>query len=189
MKNILIIGSSTAIKAFFQEKFKGDIIEYISFREAWKTQPPKKYDIIAVSGFHFNITSINNEKLNLYIKDYFSYIQKVSRFCGTTYLVSTKLKMSLSYSRVVFFYFSLLKMIFEKKLNINVLSFYSMLNPAKDKIKIKIFKILNKEFSDDYFKNRSLQELEIKHIENINFKYIGIKRSRFIDRVLRIFDK
>ena len=34
MKNILIIGSSNAIKALFQEKFKGDKIEYISFREA-----------------------------------------------------------------------------------------------------------------------------------------------------------
>lgn len=189
MKNILIIGSSNAIKALFQEKFKGDKIEYISFREAWKTQLEKKYDIIAVSGFHFYVTSIKYEKLNLYIEDYFNYIQKISRLCEKTYLVSTKLKISFSYSRVVFFYFSLLKMIFKNKLDIKVLSFYSMLNPEKDKIKIKIFKILNKEFSDNYFKDILLQELEIKRIDNISFKYVEIRRSRFIDRILRIFDK
>ena len=74
-------------------------------------------------------------------------------------------------------------------MNINVLSFYSMLNPKKDKVKIQLFKLLNKEFSDDYFKNVPIKELEIKKIENINFKYIKIKRSRFIDRVLRVFDK
>ena len=64
-----------------------------------------------------------------------------------------------------------------------------MLNPKKDKIKIKIFKVLNKKFSDNYFKDIALQELEIKRIDNISFKHVKIRRSRFIDRILRIFDK
>lgn len=189
MKNILIIGSSNAVKAFFQEKFKGDKIDYIPFRKAWETNAKKNYDIIAVSGFHFTITSMKYEELNSYIQDYSSYLQNFARSCENIYLVSTQLKMSLSYSRVAYFYYFLLKIVFEKKMNINVLSFYSMLNPKKDKVKIQLFKLLNKEFSDDYFKNVPIKELEIKKIENINFKYIKIRRSRFIDRVLRVFDK
>ena len=187
--NILIIGSSNAIKKLFQDKFKGNNINYISFRESWVSEKNNKYDIIVVSGFHFSITSLALSSLNEYVSKYIDYLNNLSERCEKLYLVSTDLKIEFSISRVVYFYYILLKKILLKNKKIKILSFYSMLNAKNDKMKIFIFKFLKKNFTLNFFADLRLDELCIKEVEKINFNFIGLPRSRGIDRILRIFDK
>ena len=187
--NILIIGSSNAIKKLFQDKFKGNNINYISFRESWASEKNNRYDIIVVSGFHFSITSLALNSLNEYVSKYIDYLNNLSERCEKLYLVSTDLKIEFSISRVVYFYYILLKKILFKNKKIKILSFYSMLNEKNDRIKIFIFKFLKKKFTLNFFKNLKLDELCINEIEEINFNFIKLPRSRGMDRILRIFDR
>ena len=64
-----------------------------------------------------------------------------------------------------------------------------MLNAKNDKMKIFIFKFLKKNFTLNFFADLKLDELCIKEVEEINFNFIRLPRSRGIDRILRIFDK
>ena len=64
-----------------------------------------------------------------------------------------------------------------------------MLNEKNDRIKIFIFKFLKKKFTLNFFKNLKLDELCINEIEEINFNFIKLPRSRGMDRILRIFDR
>ena len=185
--NILIIGSSNAIKKLFQDKFKGNNINYISFRESWASEKNNRYDIIVVSGFHFSITSLALNSLNEYVSKYIDYLNNLSERCEKLYLVSTDLKIEFSISRVVYFYYILLKKILLKNKKIKILSFYSMLNTKNDKMKIFIF--LKKNFTLNFFADLKLDELCIKEVGEINFNFIRLPRSRGIDRILRIFDK
>ena len=115
--NILIIGSSNAIKKLFQDKFLGNNIEYISFRESWVSEKNNTYDIIVVSGFHFSITSSSLNSLNEYVSRYVDYLNNLSKRCEKLYLVSTDLKIEFSISRVVYFYYILLKKYYLKTKN------------------------------------------------------------------------
>ena len=121
--NILIIGSSNAIKKLFQDKFKGNNINYISFRESWASEKNNRYDIIVVSGFHFSITSLALNSLNEYVSKYIDYLNNLSERCEKLYLVSTDLKIEFSISRVVYFYYIHLKKILLKNKKIKILSF------------------------------------------------------------------
>ena len=49
--NILIIGSSNAIKKLFQDKFKGNNINYISFRESWASEKNNSMILLWFLGF------------------------------------------------------------------------------------------------------------------------------------------
>ena len=71
MKNILLIGSSEVIKKFVNQNFKNNNITYISFRDSWKKIVKSKFDIIIVSGFHFEITTMNLKSLKYYVNNYF----------------------------------------------------------------------------------------------------------------------
>lgn len=189
MLNILSVGSSEIIKKFISKKFQKDNIEYIPFRESWKEITKSNYDIIIVSGFHFEIASMRLKKFELYINDYFEYLRNLSIKCKQIYLVSTDLKLKISYSRIVYFYFLLIQKIKFKNLDIKILSFNSLLNLNQDRIKIFIYKILKKKFHTDYLMNKNLEELILNDILEIDFKFILFPRTRNIDRLIRIFDK
>lgn len=189
MFNILSIGSSKVIKKFISKKFENDNIEYISFRESWKGITKSNHDIIIVSGFHFRITSMRLKKFELYINDYFEYLRHLSIKCKQIYLISTDLKLNTSYSRVVYFYFLLIKKIKFQNLDIKILAFNSLLNLNQDKIKILIYKILNKNFHTDYLTKKSLEDLLLNKLSEVDFKSMFLPRTRNIDRLIRIFDR
>lgn len=189
MFNVLLVGSSKIIKKFINKKFDKDNIEYISFRESWKEITKSNYDIIIVSGFHFEITSMRLKKFEFYIDDYFEYLKNLSIKCKQIYLVSTDLKLNISYSRIVYFYFLLIKKIKFQNLDIKILAFNSLLDLNQNKIKILIYKILKKKFHTDYLKNKNLEELLLNDVSEIDFKSMLFPRTRNIDRLMRIFDK
>ena len=189
MKNILLIGSSEVIKKFVNQNFKNNNITYISFRDSWKKIVKSKFDIIIVSGFHFEITTMNLKSLKYYVNNYFYYLKSLSQNCKKIYLISTYLNVKNSFSRVVYFYFLISKKIKNKKLEINILSFNSLLNLNNNKIKILIYKILKKKFHTDYLRNENIKNYLVKKINYINFVFIFIPRLRVIDKIIRIFDK
>ena len=160
MKNILLIGSSEVIKKFVNQNFKNNNITYISFRDSWKKIVKSKFDIIIVSGFHFEITTMNLKSLKYYVNNYFYYLKSLSQKCKKIYLISTYL---------------------------NVKNRFNFLN--NNKIKILIYKILKKKFHTDYLRNENIKNYLVKKINYINFVFIFIPRLRVIDKIIRIFDK
>jgi hypothetical protein len=74
-KKILIIGNGEAIIKTFYYLFRNNQVTNLSFREAWKNHLRVKfYDIIILSGFHFDICKMKNEDLLRYIEKYYQFI-------------------------------------------------------------------------------------------------------------------
>lgn len=79
-KKILIIGNGEAIIKTFYYLFRNNQVTNLSFREAWKNHLRVKfYDIIVLSGFHFDICKMKNEDLLKYIKKYYQFILKIKK--------------------------------------------------------------------------------------------------------------
>ena len=108
-KRVLIIGNSKTIKKLmfliFNKNYK---IYNTSFRKSWNYQKFGKYEIIILTGFHFDICYKNKKQLNKYIEDYKKFLLKLKKYCHKLILISTFLKIKYSFCRVVFFYYLLL---------------------------------------------------------------------------------
>jgi hypothetical protein len=192
-KKILIIGNGEAIIKTFYYLFRNNQVTNLSFREAWKNHLRVKfYDIIVLSGFHFDICKMKNEDLLKYIKKYYQFILKIKKNCTFFYLISTNINIKRSVSRVVYFYYFLNKKIFINNKS-KIISFDTIVgfeNTFFDYLKLKILKLLNiKVF---FYKNMSKKfnnKITIYHNKKIKFYFINIPRFRMIDRFLRlIFD-
>ena len=89
-KKILIIGNGKDILKTFNYLFKRNQVTNLSFRKVWENYlKVKYYDIIILSGFHFDICKIKNEDLLDYIKKYYQFILKIQKKCNFFYLIST----------------------------------------------------------------------------------------------------
>jgi hypothetical protein len=192
-KKILIIGNSKNIIKTFYYLYKRNQVTNLSFRKVWKNHfKVKFYDIIVLSGFHFNICKIKNEDLLVYVKKYYQFILKIQKKCNFFYLLSTNINIKKSVSKVVYFYYLL-----NKKMLINnhnkIISFDTIVgfeNTILGNLKLKIFKLLN--IKTLFYKNMSKKfnnKLKNNHIKKIKFYFINFPRTRLIDRILRlIFD-
>jgi hypothetical protein len=192
-KKILIIGNGEAIIKTFYYLFRNNQVTNLSFREAWKNHLRVKfYDIIILSGFHFDICKMKNEDLLRYIEEYYQFILKIKKKCTFFYLISTNINIKKSVSRVVYFYHFLNKKIFINDKN-NIITFDTIVgfeNTIFAYLKLKILKLLNiKVF---FYKNMSRKlsnKITINYNKKIKFYFINIPRIRLVDRVLRlIFD-
>ena len=192
-KKILIIGNGEAIIKTFYYLFRNNQVTNLSFREAWKNHLRVKfYDIIILSGFHFDICKMKNEDLLRYIEKYYQFILKIKKKCNFFYLISTNINIKKSVSRVVYFYHFLNKKIFINDKN-KIITFDTIVgfeNTFFAYLKLKILKLLNiKVF---FYKNMSRKlsnKITINYNKKIKFYFINIPRIRLIDRVLRlIFD-
>ena len=192
-KKILIIGNGEAIIKTFYYLFRNNQVTNLSFREAWKNHLRVKfYDIIILSGFHFDICKMKNEDLLRYIEKYYQFILKIKKKCTFFYLISTNINIKKSVSRVVYFYHFLNKKIFINDKN-KIITFDTIVgfeNTFFAYLKLKILKLLNiKVF---FYKNMSRKlsnKITINYNKKIKFYFINIPRIRLIDRVLRlIFD-
>ncbi len=187
---ILIIGKGTDIVKTFYYVFKNNQVTNISFREAWKN--PKKignFDIIILSGFHYEICQLSKENFIKYIKKYLKFIYDIKNKSKIFYLISTDLSITSSVSRVAYFYYILNKKINLKK-DINIISFHTLVGHEKNlvgKLKIHVFKILGIKFF--YYKEMKKKIRKIYKYDNklIKFYFINYPRSRMIDRILRLF--
>lgn len=192
-KKILIIGNSSDILKTFNYLFKRNQVTNLSFRKAWENPFKVKYfDIIILSGFHFDICKIKNEDLLSYIKKYYQFVLKMQKKCNFFYLISTNINIQKSVSRVVYFYYLLNKKIFTNNHN-KIISFDTIVglnNKNLDNLKLLIFKFLNIKFL--FYKNinkKFYNEVNNNRVKKIKFYFINFPRTRFIDRVLRlIFD-
>ena len=190
VKKILIIGKGSDIVKTFYYVFKNNQVSNISFRKAWKNpRQIKKFDIILVSGFHHYICQLSDVKLLDYIKKYINFLNFLKKKCNKIYLISTDLSVKKSVSRVVFFYYLLNKKIFLRK-NIRIISFHTIIGLKKNilqKIKIKIFKILN--IKNLYYKDMKKIISKKQRYNNyfIKFYFIKFPRARSVDRILRLF--
>ena len=192
-KKILIIGNGEAIIKTFYYLFRNNQVTNLSFREAWKNHLRVKfYDIIILSGFHFDICKMKNEDLLRYIEKYYQFILKIKKKCNFFYLISTNINIKKSVSRVVYFYNFLNKKIFINDKN-KIITFDTIVgfeNTFFAYLKLKILKLLNiKVF---FYKNMSRKlsnKITINYNKKIKFYFINIPRIRLVDRVLRlIFD-
>ena len=192
-KKILIIGNGEAIIKTFYYLFRNNQVTNLSFREAWKNHLRVKfYDIIILSGFHFDICKMKNEDLLRYIEKYYQFILKIKKKCTFFYLISTNINIKKSVSRVVYFYNFLNKKIFINDKN-KIITFDTIVgfeNTFFAYLKLKILKLLNiKVF---FYKNMSRKlsnKITINYNKKIKFYFINIPRIRLVDRVLRlIFD-
>ena len=192
-KKILIIGNGEAIIKTFYYLFRNNQVTNLSFREAWKNHLRVKfYDIIILSGFHFDICKMKNEDLLRYIEKYYQFILKIKKKCTFFYLISTNINIKKSVSRIVYFYHFLNKKIFIND-KIKIITFDTIVgfeNTFFAYLKLKILKLLNiKVF---FYKNMSRKlsnKITINYNKKIKFYFINIPRIRLVDRVLRlIFD-
>ena len=184
--NTLLIGKSLIIKKAIFHLFKNKKINNLSFRKSWNNSSLiKKFEHIVVSGFHFDICKMTKQELDNYILEYSNYIYRVKSKCKKVYLISTDLDLSYSFSRVVYFYYNLLKKI-KKSKRIEVLSFkYIYGNEKKyhEKLKIFILKFLGYEII--HFNNLNKNKFPKK--KPIKFYLIKLPRPRFFDRLIRLF--
>lgn len=188
-KRVLIIGNSKTIKKLifliFNKNYK---IYYSGFRKSWNYQKFGEFEIIVLAGFHFDVCFMNKKQLDEYIKEYKRFLIKLTKNCHKLILISTFLKIKYSFCRVVFFYYSLLKdkKILNKK-NIEIYHFRKIIISKNmlDKYLNKIFLLFNFEIIENVANNFS--KYKLKKLNKIKFYYIYLRRSRFIDRILRIF--
>jgi len=196
MKKTLIIGSSkTIIEVFYNKyKFKNNRVELLAFRKSWHSlfKIDNDYDLIIVSGFHFNICSLSIDSLKEYINNYIYYLNILRKKSKKLILISTNINMRFSCSRVVFFYKNLidnLNSILTKK-NFAILSF-DKINFKKDKEFLSIVhraahKFFNVPLIDSVFFINNIDQFFLKKKNNIKFYYIKIPRARLLDRLIRI---
>ena len=182
----LLIGKSLIIKKAIFYLFKNKKIKNLSFRKSWNNLDLiGNFENIIISGFHFNICNMSKHELDKYILKYFNYICKISGKSKRVYLISTNLDLSHSFSRVVYFYYNLLKKI-RKNRRIEVLTFkYIYGNEKKyhEKLKIFILKFLGYEII--HFNNLNKNKFPKK--KPIKFYLIKLPRPRFFDRLIRLF--
>lgn len=185
----LLIGKSLIIKKAIFSLFKNHKITNLSFRKSWtKPNSIKKFKYIIVSGFHFDICKMQKRELDKYVIEYFQYINKIKKKCQKVYLICTDMNFSYSFSRVVYFYFNLLKKI-RKDRKLEVLSFKYLYSDEKNimnSIKIFILKILGY----DLLLYKDLKKgvnTSLFNKKKIKFYFIKLPRTRFFDRLIRLF--
>ena len=190
INNILVIGKGPDIVKTFYYVFKNNQVTNISFRKAW-TDPKqiKNFDIIILSGFHYNICKCSKEEFFDYIKKYMNFIYQMKKKCNNFYLISTDLSIKKSVSRVVYFYYTLNKKINLKK-DINIISFHTIIGheiKKLSKIKISLLKLL--KIKTFYYKDMTKKFSKIEKHKNrfIKFYLINYSRPRVIDRIARLF--
>lgn len=189
-KKISIVGRSKGLSSVFNFYFKDNKIETISFREAWRNiDQIKESDTIVLSGFHFNICTTSLIKLDKYIDDYITFIDNIKKKCSNLYLVCTDLDIPFSTSRVVYFYYNLLKKInFDE--NIKILSLKTVYKEDKNfikKVKIKILKLLISSLTNFNDLDSDINNYRITSLKKISFLLIFIPRTRTMDRIIRLF--
>lgn len=187
-KKVLIIGNSSDLLKTFYYLFRNNQVRNLSFRKAWGKELKENYDIIVVSGFHYNICYMNKSKLHKYIVKYEKFILKLKPNCKKLFLITTDLTLKISISRVVFFYSKLQNIILNHK-KINIISFDTVIGHEKtiiQKMKVMIFNLLGiKTFHfKNMYKKFKIQKKNKTSI--IKFILINVPRSRFLDRILRL---
>lgn len=189
---ILIIGSGKDIVKTFEYTFQNFEKEKISFRKAWKNYKIiKKKNIILVSGFHFEICEMKYSDFLIYIKDYINFLVYLKNNCKILYLVSTDLNIKISFSRVVFFYFKILKLLRKKRIkNLKVLMFDTLVgfnSNLQNKFKLVFFNIFKiKTMNFKKMKVLIKYKMDIKNFD-IGFYFLKIPRKRNFDRIIRLF--
>jgi hypothetical protein len=194
--NILIIGSSNSIKKIFTFKYKSQSnIDHVNFRYAWShLKKINKYDEIIISGFHYYICYCSISDLKIYIAKYIKFINFLRKKSKKTILISTYIDEKLSLSRVVYFYYNLIKKIkmnLSLKKKIHIISFrkiyFSYSIYAFDKFLKKILESSVFNFIHYEFFIKNMNDYKINHLSNIKFLFINLPRPRFVDRTLRLF--
>ena len=187
--NTLLIGKSLIIRKAFFHLFKNKKINNLSFRKSWKNLSIiKKYNYIIVSGFHFSICNMTKKELDNYIIKYSKYIYALSKKCKKVYLISTDINISHSFSRVVYFYYNLLKKVKRKpKIKILLLGFlYGDETNIFEKLKIIILKSANYKLINYKNLNKNIKKYNLKKNKKIKFYLINCPRPRFFDRLIRL---
>ena len=189
MKKVLIIGKGLDIVKTFYYVFKNNQVTNISFRNVWNNPEQIKYfDIIVLSGFHFEICRYSEKDLINYTKKYNEFIQNIKKKCETLYLVSTDLSVKRSVSKVVFFYYTLLVDLDEKE-RIRILSFHTINGHEEKfikKLKILILKILNIQMMNFKMMASKIEDSNKFELNTIKFYFTYIPRSRRMDRYIRL---
>ena len=188
MSKILIIGSSYTIKSTFKKKYLYDELTFLDFRHLWDKRELKQFDKIILSGFHRKILNKSNNIVNIYIDEYNNFIIYLLKHCTELYLISTFIPNKISFSRIVFFYQSLLIKIFSYK-NVFILSFPKIINSSfKEKIIYKILKFFKISLTEQDYLIKHTEKFILKDVSKPKYFFLKIPRNMFLERLLRILD-
>ncbi len=188
MRKILIIGSSYIIKKTFKKKFLKDDITFTEFRKIWEQKNIEKFDIIILSGFHRKILHKKISYIKEYILKYDNFIDFLTKKCDRLYLISTFIPNYYSFSRIVFFYKSLiLKSILNQK--VDIISFPKIIDEKlKNKLFFKILKLLKLQFTDQEYLINNTEKFILKDVPITKILLLGIPRIMLIERIIRLLD-
>ena len=188
MSKILIIGSSYSIKDTFSKKFNSETLTFLNFRDAWLTKEVGIYDVIILSGFHHNKVNESFADFKKYIIEYFNFILFLESKSNKLILISTYIPSKLSFSRVVFFYRSLLSLVIDNS-KVQIISFKKILHEKnKNFFLLKFIKFLGIKFTEQQDIIKNTEKYFLKKNPNPTFIYLKMKRNILIERFLRIFD-
>jgi hypothetical protein len=189
MKKVLIIGSSYSIKNTFSKKYIKDDVYFANFREIWSNREVENFDIIVISGFHQEITKNKFNDFEKYVDDYVTFINHLKNNSKKIFLISTFIPHRRSFSRVVFFYYSLVNKIINYD-DIFIISFKKIINEElKKKNFFKILKLFNLEFTEENILINFTEKYYLTNIPKPRFFLLKIRRTMIIERILRILDK
>tara|TARA_Y100000996_G_C22483297_1_gene627123 strand:- start:82 stop:687 length:606 start_codon:yes stop_codon:yes gene_type:complete len=188
MRKILIIGSSYIIKKTFKKKFLKDDITFTEFRKIWEQKNIEKFDIIILSGFHRKILHKKISYIKGYILKYDNFINFLTKNCDQLYLISTFIPNSYSFSRIVFFYKSLiLKSMLNQK--VKVISFPKIIDEKfKNKFFFKFLKLLKFKLTDQEYLINSTEKFILKDVPITKILLLEIPRIMLIERIIRLLD-
>ena len=188
MRKILIIGSSYIIKKTFKKKFLKDDITFTEFRKIWEQKNIEKFDIIILSGFHRKILHKKISYIEGYILKYDNFINFLTKNCDQLYLISTFIPNYYSFSRIVFFYKSLiLKSMLNHK--VKVISFRKIIDEKfKNKLFFKILKLLKFNLTDQEYLINNTEKFILKDVPITKILLLGIPRLMLIERIIRVLD-
>tara|TARA_B100001057_G_scaffold213226_1_gene213572 strand:+ start:1209 stop:1814 length:606 start_codon:yes stop_codon:yes gene_type:complete len=188
MRKILIIGSSYIIKKTFKKKFSKDDITFTEFRKIWEQKNIEKFDIIILSGFHRKILHKKISYIEGYILKYDNFINFLTKNCDQLYLISTFIPNYYSFSRIVFFYKSLiLKSMLNHK--VKVISFRKIIDEKfKNKLFFKILKLLKFNLTDQEYLINNTEKFILKDVPITKILLLGIPRLMLIERIIRLLD-
>lgn len=187
--NTLLIGKSAIIKKTFYYLYKNKKIKNLSFRKSWQNLSligNSKY--IIISGFHFDICKMTKYELDKYVIRYSNYIYKISSKCKKVCLICTDLSSQYSFSRVVYFYYHLLKKQIKNR-KLEVLSFktiYGIEKKIDEKLKIVVLRLLGIKVIHYKDLCKNINEYKLKK-NTLKFYSIKFPRSRSFDRLIRLF--
>lgn len=198
---IAILGNSKKFLDFIKKNFVYEDLDVISWRKIRLLKKKKKYDLIFICGFAFNLYLAKFEDFyNINVKYPLDLLYKISNKNSLIIYINTKDdKKKYTFSRYRFAKNKLAYEIirnFKKKIivNIDLITINKKISVNSDSLSKYIFYLFSKlnliktiELKNVFLKiERALKKNNLNKLKNIKGCFMNLPRTQFLDRTLRI---